>query len=237
MEPPGLVGVDDDEQNGIDDLGEVGLGDDCSAADVFYSTFDGTSTVFAEAETLGLRATDNIDSLEIAPSSESEMMWLQVCRTHDPGGTNVEVCFGAITEPRVGGVQKAIVTLDGAAPATCTAAADCIPSAYDGTVTCSGQDPESYQVTLTFDPGLPDVSCCDVSISGVMGSWPVAVLAGDCNQDGDVTSLDYSYVKLRLGSSGSEAPRADVNMDNDVTSLDYSSIKLRLGHVLPPCGP
>jgi len=41
-----------------------------SAADIFYSAFDGTFSVFASAEELGLLAGDNVDSIDIAPIPE-----------------------------------------------------------------------------------------------------------------------------------------------------------------------
>ena len=173
------------------------------------------------------------------------------CRTHDPSGAAVEVCFalgtgttGARTthgdniEMRAGGVLKLVLTLDGDAPSAgaMTASANCSPTAYTGTVSAQGQSPASNQVTVTFDPALPDECCCEIAVDGLANTWYVGTLAGDANQDGDVTSLDYSYIKLRLGNNGTASPKADVNTDNDVTSLDYSTIKLRLGHVIPnPC--
>ncbi len=65
---PGLVGVDDDSANGVDDLGEVGLGDDFSPADIFYTDFDGTFSLFIPSEAMGLQPELNdIDAADVKP--------------------------------------------------------------------------------------------------------------------------------------------------------------------------
>ena len=177
------------------------------------------------------------------------MVAANTCRLHDEGGPlEQEICFalgtgggsrgtfGDNVEMRTASVKKLVVTLDGTAPDSPTAAVDCTPTAYGGAVSALGQTPSADQVTVEFDPGLPDQCCCEVTIGGVGGSWWVGTLVGDANQDGDVTALDYSYVKLRLGAPVAQNPKADINADADITGLDYSSIKLRLGHTLAsPC--
>ena len=86
---PGVAGVDDDGNGIVDDLAEVGLGDDWSAADLFYTDFTGgfrlavtgdinfgavpmagfpaiPQNIAFTAENLGLLATDNVDGLDLA---------------------------------------------------------------------------------------------------------------------------------------------------------------------------
>jgi len=41
-----------------------------SAADIFYSTFNGTYSVFAPASALGLLSIDNVDAADIAPAPD-----------------------------------------------------------------------------------------------------------------------------------------------------------------------
>ena len=65
---PGLVGVDDDGNSVIDDVTETGLGDDLSAADILYSNFNGTHSIFVSHDRLGLLPTDNVDALDIGPT-------------------------------------------------------------------------------------------------------------------------------------------------------------------------
>ena len=65
----GVAGVDDDndgETDEVDGIGETGLGDDLSPADILYSKFDNTiPVVFLSAEELGLLPTDNIDAIDV----------------------------------------------------------------------------------------------------------------------------------------------------------------------------
>ncbi|MBN2291214.1 MAG: PEP-CTERM sorting domain-containing protein [Pirellulales bacterium] len=61
---PGMAGVDDDGLNGPDDLGEVGFGDDMSPADIFVTDFSGAFKLYLAANTIGMRNTDNVDSLD-----------------------------------------------------------------------------------------------------------------------------------------------------------------------------
>ena len=84
---PGVAGTDDDGVNGIDDFGETGWpgSDDYSPADVFYSAFDGTFTLFAPAKSLGLESTDDIDALDIRPTAPQDD-----CEVVDPGEVEVE---------------------------------------------------------------------------------------------------------------------------------------------------
>jgi hypothetical protein len=86
---PGIAGFDDDFNGFVDDLSEVGLGDDFSAADLFYTSFNGWSRIAVTGDVkfgaipmngfpaldqnlpfiagnLGLLATDNIDAIELA---------------------------------------------------------------------------------------------------------------------------------------------------------------------------
>ncbi len=62
---PGLAFVDDDGINGVDDLGEVGLGDDLSPADIFVTDFSSAFTLFLAAPTIGMLATDNVDAIDV----------------------------------------------------------------------------------------------------------------------------------------------------------------------------
>ena len=174
-------------------------------------------------------------------SMDLEMAVMESCRDH--GSPAVEACIemgagdgakahGDNVEPRLGGIDTLLITLNDVAPAATTATVSCMPTAYTGTIVTSSRLPAYNQVTVEFSPAIPDVECCEITLDGVAGNWYVATLAGDANRDGDVNSLDYSYPKGRLGFTGEAAPQADVNVDNDVTSLDYSAIKLRLGHVI-----
>jgi hypothetical protein len=62
---PGQAGIDDDGRNGVDDLGEVGFGDDQSPADIFVTAFVGTYKLYLAANTIGMRNTDNVDALDV----------------------------------------------------------------------------------------------------------------------------------------------------------------------------
>ncbi|MFN7767022.1 MAG: hypothetical protein ACK5WR_14085 [Planctomycetaceae bacterium] len=88
---PGWANFDDDGNGLIDDLGEVGLGDDDSPADLFYTNFGGTFRIARtgdvsfgapglnqfidfRAENLGLLSTDNIDAIDLALTGT----WMQM---------------------------------------------------------------------------------------------------------------------------------------------------------------
>lgn len=62
---PGLALVDDDGINGVDDLGEVGLGDDMSPADIFVTDFSGAFTLFLSAGSIGMLPNDNVDAIDV----------------------------------------------------------------------------------------------------------------------------------------------------------------------------
>ena len=118
---------------------------------------------------------------------------------------------------------------------------------YGGTVGVSlqtGQSGPNTLVVVTFDPALANAECWTVGVAEMTGGGlnvcnavtTVRSLAGDANLDGDVTALDYSAVKLRLGQPVDETTcMCDVNADGDISSLDYSSIKPRLGITAPDC--
>lgn len=66
---PGLIGVNDDDDGETDEADEAGLGDDYTPADILLSEFDGSFSVFASAESLGLLISgDNVDGLDIRPT-------------------------------------------------------------------------------------------------------------------------------------------------------------------------
>ena len=180
--------------------------------------------------------------LKVGHEADIEILSTDTCAIHDWGGSNPEeMCCDFDVEMRYGGVRKLILTLDRAAPDSCEASISCTPYAYPFTPTCTSQSPEPNQVTIEFDPQIPDQNCCELSVHRLYPNQWIGALIGDCNEDGDVNSMDYSCVKLRLGcdvAADCECARADINADGDVNSMDYSSIKLRLGHVIPePCAP
>ena len=164
------------------------------------------------------------------------------CRTHGAAG---EVCLelgigsgsratGDNVDPRAGSVRKLVFEVN--APVTdVQASVDCANYTYSGTATETVEG--GTTVTVDLDPVLPLNDCCTITLSGdVEDERSVATLMGDVNTDMDVTALDYSFVKLRLGQPIDESTaRADVNADGDITSLDYSSIKLNLGANLVSC--
>ena len=195
-----------------------------------------------------------IGALDVDPTCQIHVVSVESWRLHDEGGPGqIELPVplgwgdaggqhGDNVEPRAYGIKKLIVTLDGAAPLTCTSAVACFnrdgPVDYTGAISCAGRVAEVDQLTVEFDPALPDQACCEVTMSCVDDSVCVAGLMGDCNQDGDVNSLDYSCIKLRLNRPAEDYPQADCNVDGEINSLDYSCVKLRLGHVIPdPCPP
>jgi hypothetical protein len=185
-----------------------------------------------------------------AQPPEPSILGVQSCRVHDDGGPlQAEVCIllgtgagsgqrtsGDNVEPRVGGIRKLIVTVDGTAPPSPTASADCFPMPYAGTAVAFGGDPDDDQVTITFNPALPEGSCCELTMSQVSSQWWVAGLEGDCNRDGEVTPLEFAHVSLRLGQSASAEPEADINVDGQITPLDFAAISLRLANSIPACG-
>ena len=59
------AGTDDDGINGVDDLGEVGLGDDSSPADIFVTNFTNANWLYLNAPTIGMRLTDNVDAIDV----------------------------------------------------------------------------------------------------------------------------------------------------------------------------
>jgi hypothetical protein len=62
---PGFALVDDDGINGVDDLGEVGLGDDSSPADIFVTDFSSTFKLFLAAGSIGMLPNDNVDAIDV----------------------------------------------------------------------------------------------------------------------------------------------------------------------------
>jgi hypothetical protein len=56
--------------------------------------------------------------------------------------------------------------------------------------------------------------------------------AGDCNNDNNVSIVDFNILKGTLGKSSSDAgydQRADFNRDNTITVTDFNSQKGNLG--------
>ena len=70
---PGVAGADDDGLNGVDDLGEVGLADDASPADIWVTDFTGAYTLYLAAATIGMLDTDNVDALDVEPYSQPQI--------------------------------------------------------------------------------------------------------------------------------------------------------------------
>ena len=155
------------------------------------------------------------------------------CHEH---GSLGEVCLSLRTnylEPRSGSVSKMLFDTT-AGVSSFSAAVDCKYHDYNGTITETADG--SSVVTVEFDPALPNNDCCTVTLTGeVNGDQTIAILLGDADGNFDVNSLDYSYVKLRLGLPVLDMPRVDLNADGDITSLDYSTIKLNISAVLLDC--
>ena len=164
------------------------------------------------------------------------------CLDHGPAG---EVCLGLgvgsgprspgdRVDPRRGGVEKLAFGLN-LPVASVGASAACEYHVYSGAITAVADGTTS--MTVVFDPALPNNDCCTVSLTGdAEVDYSVAIVLGDANRDLDVTGLDYSGVKLRLGQPVDASNAAyDVNADGDITALDYSSIKINLGASLAGC--
>ena len=79
---------------------------------------------------------------------------------------------------------------------------------------------------------------CDSAGSpgGISDSLTVAVLVGDANDDGGVSSADAGSISQRLGQQTDAANfRHDVNADGAISSADSASATQRLGNVSPVC--
>jgi len=62
--------------------------------------------------------------------------------------------------------------------------------------------------------------------------FALCTLEGDCNDNGRVTTADYSCVKGRMGEPG-DLP-GDLNGSGRVTTADYAVVKENMGHRAPP---
>ena len=70
---------------------------------------------------------------------------------------------------------------------------------------CSGSSGPD-QVTVTFDPELPDLNCCEIEISTVSQTYCVGNLEGDANQNKAVDPLDFAFISQRLGKAACGIP-------------------------------
>ncbi len=176
------------------------------------------------------------------------------CRTHGEQGMfcleigSAEGCCDASETPemRLGGALR--VELDLGVPMDAASVigehvqVDCGEHAYEGPVSAWLVD--AATVALILEAALPGGACCEISLEGmistrdyaVINSYSVATLGGDTNQDGIVSTLDYSAVKARFGqATTADNFRWDVNADGIINSIDASGIKARFGNSAPSC--
>ena len=164
------------------------------------------------------------------------------CADHGTGPTEycLDIDGGQHLDSRAGSGAKIVLDMDLNVDAdSATARVSCVNNTYTGTVTLADDGGDASLLVITLDPALPDQDCCRIDLAGPSKDvQDVAILRGDANRDGDVTSLDYSAVKLYLdlGAPVSDSNcHVDVDANEDINSLDYSYIKLRLGHQAPDC--
>ena len=167
-------------------------------------------------------------------------------RTHGAAGSIGLDLSESNIEPRAGGVQRMDLIVDGflyqQGLAGGSARVTCSDTRYDGAASLSL--PAQNQLSITFDPALPDEDCCEVSVSGVVtttgagvaGSQKVRTLAGDVDRNGQVTTADTSLIKPHFQEPvDATTCRWDFNVDGVITTADSSLIKPLYQHVAPDC--
>jgi predicted outer membrane repeat protein len=136
-------------------------------------------------------------------------------------------------EPRVNGLLK-IEVQTSTEVTDVSADVACVNSVYGGTVTAT---PSGTTVTLDFSPALPDVDCCQITMTGdVDECFTVRPLAGDTDRSGVVSTADVSVIKPHFGETA-DADNAEFDFDCDglITMADFSQIKPLFGHSAPGC--
>jgi hypothetical protein len=199
-----------------------------------------------------LTAARNGDGIETGPSPEvcettgvagAEIVSAQSCRDHGPAGwLCVDLGIGDTryigdnVEPRAGGVQRLEFVMDGAVSSV-TASVSCEINTYSGTATPIADG--TTTLVVTFDPGLPDQDCCEITLGGqAEGSYWVAVLAGDVDRDREVLTVDASKVKSRFQDPVDETTATyDVDCDGQIITVDASKVKGRFQNTAPRCPP
>ena len=205
-------------------------------------TSSATGSPFWEVEAVGTVTANTCDIL-VVPGDPPV---IQTAKSLvNQGGTELGLTLIDGEETRTPGVSKMEIAFDMEMDeTTCENAANVsitneVPDTYTGTITPT-LSLDGYVLTIELSPALSDVHCWTVDLAGMESAEGVEIeestysfvsLAGDADRNKDVTSLDYSAVKLYLGLPVTESnAHVDVNADGDITSLDYSTIKLRLAN-------
>ena len=99
-------------------------------------------------------------------------------------------------------------------------------------------------MVIDFDPALPDADCCQISLSGVaspdgvpvLDTYYVRILAGDFDQNAQVTTRDASMLKIYFGQTADLSNFLfDFDGDGVIQAGDFSKVKLHLGNLAPEC--
>jgi hypothetical protein len=163
---------------------------------------------------------------------------------HQAGGSPANI------EPRLGGTGELWATFEiKMDPVTATDPANVSivgvnSGSYAGAVNLSL---DSTRKVVIIEPGeaLPDADCYTVDLTGMTSQWGAsprdrtfrfAILVGDANRDGSVSTADASGIKQRLGLPvTTDRTKYDINHDGSISTADSSSVKQRLGNVAPSC--
>ena len=193
---------------------------------------------------LGARNVELVETYGGPPAcsytTAQEALILSVASCHDHGAAGelfldvTEGDPGDNIEPRMGGIEKLEFLMDSNVSSV-SASVSCDINTHGGvaTPTADGSD----TVVVTFSPSLPDQDCCQVTLGGDANDNAfVAILAGDADRDGSVTTADGSGITQRLGHAVDEGNcQYDVDLDSSITTADGSFSTQRLGHVTPSC--
>jgi len=191
-------------------------------------------------DTVVYRAKGTIGEYDIFAVRLPRLATMASCLTHDD---HAEYCLevgvsggaGEAVEPRLDGVHKLVLTLDGEAPTQPQLRIrDGSGKLIVGGLAVAGVG--AGQVVFGVQSGLPQRVCCRVNIAGVLGEGYVVGLPGDATRDGLVSSLDYAGARAYYGADVQEQNFIyDVSGDHAINSIDGSSIKAHFGYSVADC--
>lgn len=249
-------GVDDDCEvyNGTSqDCNENHLPDECESGGT--STDCNTNGVWDACDIWAGTSEDCNDNDVPDECEELDVLGLNSVLTHGAAGA-LSLEMGAEVdprwvEPRLAGVRELVcqmnVPVDPATVTTSGVQVVCQINPYTGGIGLSlaeGALCGQSELTITFDPALPDEDCCQISLPGLATSYgkpsiaefAIIALAGDADRDGAVTTADGSTTTQRLGwLTDAEMAQYDLDTDGFITTADTSVATQRLGRVAPSC--